>query len=360
MKLPPLSLSRFRVWAPNRSRTRALGEQRWRFPAAGISCVFPGRNLGVNCPGAADPRPQSQGCKALLKPSSRLPSSPLELGSGVEALTHPLQAAVWRKRPGSSRGAALGRSPAPGDAGSAPSAGSAQARTDRALLQRRDRAGAEQPRCSGGVPRRDGALRAPQPLACRSASEHRARSSSRWTGAKLQHKQVLCSLPVPPPSLLLSSGLAGSWGTASTGSPEASVPHCPGHQRPNPSPWHGGGCLHPPHRDVTPSVLPAHSQGARLRLCSGAGLAPVPPAPLPARGPAAAYQDCKIYWKSCGCKSRPPTRARNRSCNPERAAGSEHAASLLAIARPRESSLAPHGKDALRAPGVASQNLHRF
>lgn len=81
-------------------------------------------------------------------------------------------------------------------------------------------------------------------------------------------------------------------------------------------------------RDVPP-VSPI--QGAKLELC------PDPRVPVRGpgcpwshspcaqpRSPAAAFQACKTYWKSCGCKSWPPLRARNLSCNPERAAGSKH------------------------------------
>lgn len=92
---------------------------------------------------------------------------------------------------------------------------------------------------------------------------------------------------------------------------------------------------------MNPSVMsPQYPpiQGAKSELCPGPRV-PVrgpgcpwshSPCPQP-RSPAAAFQACKTYWKSCGCKSWPPLRARNLSCNPERAAGSKHRGLPLAI-----------------------------
>lgn len=98
----------------------------------------------------------------------------------------------------------------------------------------------------------------------------------------------------------------------------------------------GAGCILPPLRchprlcPGLPSIPPI--QGAKLGLYScprsrgeESQVPPAPVLPAPLRSPAAAYQGCKTYWKSCRCKSRPPIRARNLSCNPKRAAGSKHA-----------------------------------
>lgn len=163
---------------------------------------------------------------------------------------------------------------------------------------------------------------------------------------------------------------------ATPGTPEAAVPspahpshRCPAHK----------GWMNPPLHDVPP-VSP--TQGAELGLGRGPRV-PVrgpgcpwchSPCPQP-RSPAAAFQACKTYWKSCGCKSWPPLRARNLSCNPERAAGSKHSGLSLAIPglwNPLESLI--RAGDASGAagpprpsrcgakaanPGMPSQNLRR-
>lgn len=121
---------------PTRSRSlRWLGVRR-------LQSVVPGgvALAGFGCELSRGWR--ARGCKALLRSLSILPSLPLELGKGAESLTHPAVCGrAGQKPPYSPYQGALGRAPAPRDAGLAPSLGSGQVSADTAPQQHQDPGG---------------------------------------------------------------------------------------------------------------------------------------------------------------------------------------------------------------------------
>lgn len=151
---------------------------------------------------------------------------------------------------------------------------------------------------------------------------------------------MLCSPRAPRLELpAVLSALPALGVTPALGPPRPPAPNFthPGHEVPNQvNSSHRRGWLHPSLRDATRSSArgspatphPGGQAGALLESrCPGKEFQP-PQCRLPlfpSRSPAAAFQGCKTYWKSCRCKSWPPGRARNLSCNPKRAAGSKHA-----------------------------------
>lgn len=151
-------------------------------------------------------------------------------------------------------------------------------------------------------------------------------------------------------------------GAATAPAAPSSVPSSPAQlsRVPTPStgpltPW---GCSHPPLRNISPSAAPGPPAPPSRAPTRGFALHPSQPPhptcppPSPASSSAAAYQGCKTYWKSCSCKSRPPVRARNLSCNPKRAAGSRHAGlPAPRIAQHRKRSLGPDRRRHRSQPG---------